>query len=303
MEIQQLKGFLAVAKFRNFTVAARKTLRTQPTISLQVKSLEEELGVKLFERLGPKKVTLTQEGQMLVDIVGPLIDEFDHVTSKFNEKRGIFSASTVRVLTHRSVMVHLLPSVVKKFKQKFPDCQLSILNRSRGEMVTMLNDGEADIGISSLHPVPQGLHYEVVSKYNRILIATKGHPLSKKEQITLKDIAQYPLILPHEGYNTRAIIDNLFKEKGLKYQLAMEVVGRDAIKTYVEMNLGISIINEYYLTAADKSRLFVKDMSRYFGKAETGIIYRKGKDLSTPVEEFIKLIHECNGLTSDSTDD
>ncbi|MBP9837294.1 MAG: LysR family transcriptional regulator [Proteobacteria bacterium] len=290
MEIQQLRGFHAVAKYKNFTIAAQKTLRTQPTISLQIKSLEEELGVMLFERIGPKKVNLTPEGQILLEITAPILQEIENVKSKFNEARGNYTTSSVTMATHSSVMIYLLPNIVKKFKQTYPDCQITILNRTRSEMLKMVENGEVDFGITSLETVPSNIDYKVISKFNRILIATKNHPISKKANITLEDIAKYPLIVPTQESNTRKQIDQIFQEKGLTYDIAMEVVGRTAIKTYVGMNLGLSIINEYYVTPEDKSKLFVKNLSSYFSKAETGIITRKNRLLSQPTKEFMDII-------------
>jgi DNA-binding transcriptional LysR family regulator len=295
MEIQQLKGFHAVAKYRNFTIAAQKTHRTQPTISLQVKALEDELGVKLFERLGPKKVNLTREGQIFLNITTPLLQEFVNLKSVFNEARGLYHTSNVQIATHSSVMIYLLPKIIKKFKAQFPEVKLSILNRSRKEIITMLQHGEVDFGITSVDSAPPSLDYEVFSRYNRILIANKEHTLAKKGIITLKDVAACPLVVPTPDSNTRTMIDQVFASENLSYEITMEVVGRTAIKAYVGMDLGVSIINEYYVTDEDKKQLFVKNMSKYFGKAETGILTRKGRYLSQPAEAFIDLLKKQLG--------
>ncbi len=295
MEIQQLKGFHAVAKHRNFTIAAQKTHRTQPTISLQVKALEDELGVKLFERLGPKKVTLTREGEIFLNITTPLLQEFVNLKSVFNEARGLYHTSNVQIATHSSVMIYLLPKIIKRFKNQFPEVKLSILNRSRKEIITMLQHGEVDFGITSVDSAPSSLNYEVFSRYNRILITNKEHHLAKKGIVTLKDVANCPLVVPTPDSNTRAMIDQVFSSENLNYDITMEVVGRTAIKAYVGMDLGISIINEYYVTEEDKKQLFVKNMSKYFGKAETGILTRKGRYLSQPAEEFIALLKKNLG--------
>lgn len=292
MEIQQLKGFHAVAKYRNFTVAAQKTQRTQPTISLQIKALEDELGVKLFERLGPKRVNITREGEILLELTAPLLRDFSTLVTRFNESRGIYTSSSVTIATHSSVMIYLLPKVVKRFKALYPECHLCILNRSQAEIPAMLENGEADFGITSMQSPPSYVEYRVLAKFSRILIANKDHPLAERATISLEDIAQFPLVLPTPDSNTRKTIDQAFKEKSLSYELAMEVVGRTAIKTYVGMNLGISIINEYYVTEEDKKKLFVKNMSRHFGKAETALVVRKSKELSPPAREFIKLVRE-----------
>lgn len=297
MEIQQLKGFHAVAKYRNFTVAAQKTQRTQPTISLQVKALEDELGVKLFERLGPKRVTLTPEGKIFLEITTPILQDFVQLQTKFNEARGHYHTSNVQIATHSSVMIYLLPKIIKKFKTLYPQVKLSILNRTRKEILTMVENGDVDFGISSIDTYPPTLDYHVFSSYNRILIANKNHPIASKSNISLKDIASYPLVVPTPDSNTRKMIDAVFAAEDLQYEITMEVVGRTAIKTYVNMDLGLSIINEYYVTEEDKKQLFVKNMSKHFGKAETGIVLRKGRLLSKPAEQFISILKKY--VTSD----
>ena len=302
MEIQQLRGFHAVAKYKNFTVAAQKTQRTQPTISLQVKALEDELGVKLFERLGPKRVTLTPEGKILLELTSPLLQEIELIRTRFNEARGNYTTSAITLATHSSVMIYLLPPIIKRFKTLYPDCQLAILNRSRDEMIRMLDNGEIDFGITSLNYPPPQLDYKVFSRFNRIVIATKNHPISKRSNITLEELAKYPLILPTQESTTRKMIDQLFEQNGLRCDITMEVVGRTAIKTYVEMNLGISIINEYYVTPADRSKLWVKNASNLFGKAETGILTRKGRLLSQPAKEFIALVQKLADSASVEAD-
>lgn len=292
MEIQQLKGFHAVAKFRNFTVAAKKTQRTQPTISLQIKALEDELGVRLFERLGPKRVSLTAEGKILQELTAQLVQDFQDIPMRFNEARGIYTTSSVRIVTHNSIMIHLLPEVIKKFKHQFPDCKISILNRSRKEIVHLLETGEADVGITSLENIPPTVDYRLIAKFNRILITKKGHALDQRSPLSLEDIAAYPLVLPTVESNTRRVIDQRFQEAGIDYDLSMEVVGRTAIKTYVGLDLGISILSEYYIGEDDKTKLSVRNVSKHFGKAQTGVAIRKGRKLSEPATTLIQLLQE-----------
>lgn len=296
MELQQLRGFHAVAKYKNFTVAAQKTQRTQPTISLQIKALEDELGVKLFERLGPRRVTVTPEGKILLELTGSILQDVDSLEMRFREALGNYSSSRVAVATHTSVMVYLLPPIIQKFKAAYPSCHLAILNRNRDEMIKMLEAGEIEFGITSITNPPNAIDYRVFSKFNRILIATKDHPISKLKKVSIGDIAKYPLILPAQDSTTRRLIDNLFQQHGLKPQVAVEVVGRTAIKTYVGMNLGLSIINEYYLNAQDRETLFVADVTEYFGQAETGIILKRGRLLPKPAKDLIDFVLETGKL-------
>ena len=291
MEIQQLRGFWAIARFGNFTTAAQKTFRSQPTISLQIKTLEDELGVKLFERVGSKKVMLTKEGAIFLELIAPIMSELETVTDRFKERLGIASEREVTLVTTDSVMVHLLPAVLKKFKKQFPKCQLIIKNaESPSEIVRLVSDSEADIGIISERAVPPSIIYEIISRSERVLVTPKDHPLAKKKSITLKDIADYPLILPTRGSNTRRAIERVFSERNLEFQVTMEVVGRQAIKTYVSLGLGISIMNDRYLNQDDRTQLFVRHLSNYFGKSEAAIITRRGRALTEPAKVLKELV-------------
>ncbi len=290
MEIQQLIGFMAVARTGSFSKAAQKTYRTQPAISLQVQALEEDLGVKLFDRTGKRKIRLTREGQVFFDLVGPVVNSYDDLKSRFHETLGQGQSGTLRVATHTSVMVYLLPGIIKSFKKRYPGWELSVVNRGREDIVKMVADGDADIGITSLSRVPASLDYEVFARFRRLLIVPPGHPLSRKRKMSLADIAAYPLLLPPAGSHTRAIVDEAFGREGLEYRLAMEATGRLATKAYVEMGLGVSIVNEFYILLEDRKKLVSIDVSSLFGVAERGLLTRKSRHLPGATIEFMDMV-------------
>ena len=161
----------------------------------------------------------------------------------------------------------------------------------------MVNNGDIDIGITSLKDVSHNINYKVFAKFERFLIASKEHPLSKMGNINLKDVIKYALLLPPKGSNTRTIIDHEFGQRGLEYKTAMEITGKAAIKTYVGMNLGVAIINGFYLSKGDRKTLICKNMGKYFGKAERGLLTRKNKYLSFHAKEFIKIMCQEFKLT------
>ena len=288
--LQQLKGFVTVARLLSFSKAARRMYISQPAISLQIQALEEQLGAKLFDRSGGRKIRLTEEGAMLRDIAEPLVHELQSLKKRFDEMKEAEVKGPLRIATHSSVMMYLLPDVIKEFKERFPACELSVLNRGRQDIVSMLENDEVDIGITSLADIPKTINYQVFARFTRLLIAPKKHPLSKKSRISLKDLAEYPLLLPPKGSNTREVVDRAFAVQGLNYSLAMETTGKHATKAYVEMNLGISIINGFYVTEADKKTLFISDVSKFFDYAYRGILTRKNGYLSRAVEAFKEII-------------
>ncbi len=246
--------------------------------------------------MGPRRVNVTPEGKILLELTAPILQDVESLESRFREALGNYSSSRVAVATHTSVMVYMLPALIQKFKAAYPTCHLMLLNRNRDEMLKMLDAGEIEFGITSINNPPPTIEYRVFSRFNRILIATKDHPISKLKKVSIADIAKYPLILPAQDSTTRRLIDGLFQQHGLKPQIAVEVVGRTAIKTYVSMDLGISIINEYYISAQDRESLFVADVTQYFGQAETGIILRKGRLLPKPAKDFIDFIMESGKI-------
>ena len=291
MEIQQLKGFVAVARYKGFTKAATKTFRSQPAISLQIQSLEDEFQTKLIERSRSGEIDLTEQGRILYEIISPLVEELDSVRPRFMEAcKGSVSGS-LKIATHTSVMVHLLPDAVRDFQRRFSDVELTIMNRSREDILSMIRHGEVDFGITSLTTVPNGLDYQVFASFRRVIIFPKDHPLKRKKKVQLTDLSNFRLIIPPIESSTRTAVDKAFKREGIEYKLAMEVTGREAIKTYVRMGLGISVINEYYLSEDDRKSLVVKDGSGFFGMAERGIITKKGKYLSNAAKSFIELLN------------
>jgi len=292
LNMQQLKVFVAVARFLSFSKATRPTNLTQPAISSQIKSLETQIGKPLFSRSGGSKVELTDEGKILLEIVSPLVKGFDAIKVRFDEMMGEEQKGPLRIATHTSAMVYLLPDVIKEFKKKFPACELSVLNRGREDILSMLENAEADIGISSLTKKPTTIDYKVFAKFKRVLIAPIGHPLSKKARISLKDIAAYPLLLPPKGSNTREVIDKAFAGQDLSYNVAMEITGRVVSKTYVKMGLGISIVNEFYLEKEDTNTLFIADVSNYFGIAERGVLTRSNGYISRAAVAFKDILLE-----------
>jgi len=222
----------------------------------------------------------------------PLLEDFESLKARFDEARGNLQSGTVTIATHGSVMTYLLPDVIKQFQKNYPESQLTILHRSREEIVSMVSHGEADLGITSLRSIPNNLEYHLLARFSRILIASKSSPFAKKRRITLQDIAEQPLILPTRETNTRTVIKKAFEDQGITPTVAMEVAGREAVKTYVELDLGIAIMNEYYLTKEDRKTLTVKDVSDFFGRAERGLIIRKGKYLSLPVKAFLQVLND-----------
>ncbi len=290
MDIPQLKSFLWVLKTGSFSKAAAASFRTQPNVSLQIKALEEELGVRLFERFGPMKVQPTQDGKVLAEITAPLLKDFDSVKRRFDDTRGKVSSAEISIASHETVIAYLFPDIVGHFKKKHKDLKFSFFRKNKGDIVQMVAAGEVDFGVTTLDQVPRGIEYKVFRIHKRVLLLPKGHALSKSKVIKAKDIAAYPLILPPLQSETRILVDEFFKKKGLNYSVSLELTGRDAVKKYVEKGFGISIMSDYYLEPSDKEKMAIIDVSHLFGQTSRGILYRKGKAFSPVHQELLNYL-------------
>lgn len=292
MEIQQLLGFIAVAKNGSFSQAAKSTFRTQSAVSQQINALEKEFKTRLFDRLGQQKVTLTDEGKLFYDLVDPVVRDIRFIKERFQDARNMIDNFQVSVASHNSAIQYLLPQVVKTFTEKYKTTKLSIVNRSRDDILSLVRNDEVQIGITSIPKPPAWADYKMIGKFGRVLICRKDHPLKSIKKITLEEIAKYPLLLPDIGSNTRKVIDNVFNEKGITYQLALEVRGREAVNKFVEIGLGVSILSEYYPIRENRHNLIAKDVSTLFGFSETGLLVRKGRYLNHAAKRFIEIVRD-----------
>ena len=145
MEFQQLRGFFYSARLGNLTKAAEKMTITQSAVSQQIKSLEEELGVKLFNRFGPRK-DLTSEGRLFYQIITPIIQEIDSLKITFEDMKGN-QRGILTIAATTFMIMNYLPFMIKKFIDKYPHVRLTILERRWNEIVYMAQSGENDFGI------------------------------------------------------------------------------------------------------------------------------------------------------------
>ena len=156
----------------------------------------------------------------------------------------------------------------------------------------MLRNNDIDIAIGSMLEIPDDIEYKPVVTFNPVLIAPKGHPLGKIENLTLKDISPYGLILPPRHLSTWRIVKMVFAQHNTNYKVTLEAGGWEVIKQYVKIGMGVSIVTDVCLTEQDRKDLTVLPLDKYFPKRSYGIVTRKGKFLSTPAERFIDLLDQ-----------
>lgn len=285
--LRQVRAFCHAAQTGSISKAAERLSVSQPSVSLLIKALEQDLDVLLFERRGPR-IELTAAGQVLLETALPLVEGMDHLTEVFAARLGQVGHGSLDVAAGESTILYLLPEYVRRFNEQFPQVRLKLHNVTGRDGLKMLRAGEVDFAIGSMIDVPHDITYQPIFTFDPMLIMAPDHPLAKKKKVTLKDIAACGLILPPRHLSTWRIMDIVFHQHGLNYRVVLEAGGWEVIKKFVEMGLGVSIVTSICLEGDEN--LATVALNEYFPQRSYGVVMRKGKFLSPQACSFLELM-------------
>ncbi len=291
--LQQLRGFYYAAREKSISRAAERMSLSQPSVSLQIQALERELHAKLFERRGPR-IDLTPDGQILLKLAQPLVEGIDALEDDFAARRDQVDRGRVDLAAGGSTILYVLPRFVEAFVKAYPGIELKIHNVTGKAGLALLREGEVDFAVGPLLDTPDDVVFYPILSYEPVLITPKKHPLAAKDRVSLKDISKYPLILPPRQLSTWRMVEGVFTQHGLSYEVKLEVGGWEVIKTYVELGLGISIVMSICITGDEN--LAVKPVGKFFPKRTYGVVLRKGKVLSAQAKRFIEIMDPAISL-------
>ena len=289
MNFQQLRIIReAVRRNFNLTEVANALYTSQSGVSRHIKDLEDELGVELFVRRGKRLLGLTGPGQELVPIVERLLLDAKNIkrlADQFSQR----DEGDLTIATTHTQARYALPPVVVKFKEAFPNVRLILHQASPKEIMSMLLEGSADIGVATeaLEDNPEIAAFPYYS-WEHAVIVPAGHPLAADEPMTLEKIADWPIITYDAGFTGRPHIDAAFHAAGIEPDIVMTALDADVIKTYVELGLGVGIIASM---AYDGSRDSVKLLAskNLFARNTSRIAVRRGRYLRGYAYKFIEL--------------
>jgi len=290
VNFQQLRIIRETVK-RNFnlTEVANALFTSQSGVSKHIKDLEDELGVELFVRKGKRLLGLTEPGQELVGIVERILLDTQNI-KKLGEQFSNRDKGQLSVATTHTQARYALPKVVTEFKKQFPKVNLVLHEASPTEIVSMLLDGQADIGIATeaLQDVPELATFPYYSWHHGVVVPI-GHELERARNLTLEQIAEYPIITYHQGFTGRGRIDEAFAKSALDPDIVMVALDADVIKAYVELELGIGIVASMAFDAERDPHLRLLD-ARHLLKINTSrIAIRRGNYLRGYAHRFVEL--------------
>lgn len=239
MEIGQLRSLVTIAREGSFTAAAEKLFVTQPALSQQMKALETELGVQLFERRG-RRLTVTAPGELVLTHAEQMLAQMQRLQDELAALQGL-AQGRIRVGTSDTVCLYLLPPVVQTFRRLHPGIEIHLTNRPSTEVVALLVEGAIDFGIVTLPVSEAGVETEYLCDRPEVAICSPEHPLAAQSAPSLVQLAQYPLLLLEKGTTSRRLLDQLLNQTGLTPSI-IELGSIEVIKRYVEIGLGIAVV-------------------------------------------------------------
>ena len=289
MNFQQLRIIRETVRQNfNLTEASAALYTSQSGVSKHIKDLEDELGVQLFVRKGKRLLGLTEPGQALLSIVERMLVDADNIKRLADDFNKVDEGTLTIATTHTQAR-YVLPPIVNLFKKEFPKVHLILQQASPVEIAEMLLQGEADIGIATESlTTEENLASVPYYDWCHSIITPQDHPLASKTEISLTDLAEYPIITYHGGFTGRSKIDKAFIDAGVDVNIVMSALDADVIKTYVELGMGVGIVNNVAYDVERDYRL-KQIQTDIFGVNTTWIAVRKGHLLRGYGYEFISL--------------
>ena len=287
MDFENLRTFLEVARLKSFSRAAQKLLRTQPAISAQIRTLEQEVGARLFDRDGGK-VTFTAAGRLFEPFAEYCVERQKHILLAIAEQerspRGELSISA-----NEATHLYVLPRVFAQFRRQYPRVMLSVVRAERLRTIESVLSREVDFGIVSMPVRDARLTVELIHRDELGLVAPQGHPLAGRGVVRLQEAAKYALLLPKQG-RRREQLDEQFRVNEMVPRVAMEVESSEMLKRYIGVGLGLGFLPRTNVAEEERAgTLHVLGLDGVRLARDLALVFRKDRQLSRAGQEFLEI--------------
>jgi DNA-binding transcriptional LysR family regulator len=284
LTFRQLSVFEAVARHRSFTRAAQELHLTQPAVSMQIKQLEENVGMPLIEQLG-KKIYLTEAGHELYHYARLIAQQLAEAEAVMGELKGLKRGKLK--ISVASTANYFAPQLLATFSQRFPTVTVSLIVTNRQVLLQQLAHNEMDLAIMGQPPDGLDLIAESFMENPLVVIAPVNHPLTRQKGIPLARLGEETFLMREEGSGTRISMERYFEAHGVPIRTGMEMSSTEAIKQGVQAGLGLGVVSlhtvELELSAR---RLKVLDVEGFPIRRHWYIVHRKDKRLSGVAQAF-----------------
>lgn len=291
MKLQQLRFLSAVVRNNlNVSSAANELYTSQPGVSHQIKLLEEELDIEIFERSGKKLTGITPAGYAVLDHVDDLLVNVKNI-KQAAEEYSKFNKGTLSIATTHTQAKYVLPKVIKKFTEMYPHIELEIHQGNPRDMCKLAANNQVDFVVATegmnnfdeLQTIP-------CYRWNRYAIVPNEHHLAQQQDITLEDIASYPLLTYFMGICNESEMSKAFEEANLSPNVVFTATDSDVLKTYVSLNFGVGLIAEMACTESTRQDFSLIPVNHLFDSSINMLGFRHSRHIPEHQIAFINLL-------------
>jgi len=289
MNFQQLRSVRETARRGyNLTEVANALFTSQPGVSRQIRELEDELGVIIFERNGKRLTGMTGPGKGILKIIDRLLVEAENLQQASQEYADQDSGTLTIAVTHTQAR-YALPQVVQSFRAAFPGVRIALQQSAPEHIAEWVLSGKADIGIATegLSAFPELVSFPCY-RWSHVVVVPEGHPLLSVGPITLEHLAQHPLITYDVGFTGRGHIDAAFAKAGVEPDIVLTAMDSDVIKQYVSLGMGVGIVASMAFDHGRDRGMRAVEASHLFAPNVTRLAVRRGAFLRAYAYHFIE---------------
>lgn len=291
INLNQLKAFYFTARERSVTKAAEILHVTQPAVTMQIKALDEALGLKLFRKYG-RQLGLTEAGKVLfqyAEKIFGIVEQMEHALKGYME----LSRGSLTIGTTRSFARHLMPGLLSRFQESYPGVKVSLKEGSSQEIADGLVDFKYDLGIIGRLP---NLNRSKVFPYTEeefCLVTSPQHKFAGKHKVSYEELKNEPIIIREQGSGARYAILSLLRSKGIEPSVLVEAGSVEFIKEYVMKGQGLSFLYKPEIEMEAKMGLLTR-LQMQGGPifVQTDIVLPRDAELSPSAQAFLRLAEE-----------
>ena len=284
LSLRQLRVFATVAHHLSYTRASEELHLSQPAVSMQVRQLEEEIGLPLFERLG-KRIVLTEAGQEVLSYSLTIQRSLQEMEEVLESLKGL-NRGRLR-LAVASTVNYFAPRLMAIFQRRHPGISLRLDVTNREMLVQMLDSNAVDLVLMGVPPKDIEVESEAFLDNPLVVIAPPDHPLAGTPDIPLARLADEVFVMREEGSGTRQAMERFFSERGLSIRHGMQMTRNEAVKQAVRSGLGLGVVSLHTIELElETRRLVILDVTGFPDRRQWHLVYRQGKRLSPAASAF-----------------
>jgi LysR family transcriptional regulator, low CO2-responsive transcriptional regulator len=291
INLNHLHYFYEVARHGSFTRAARELLVSQSALSVQIRALEASLGSRLFDRRSGG-VVLTDAGQRAFSVAERVFADVDQLISDFRQTDRVL-AGAVSVGTVNSIGIYVLPEILTAYRAKYPDVRIHIDFRESERVMDQLIQGKTDLAVVPWERSYPDLNAVPLTRQKLFIVAPPGHPLTRAEQVSPRDLEAHPFVGYHEGMHTRAMIDALFKRMSITVRYVVESTNAATIKHMVMAGMGLGFLPEMAVASEIRRGQLVRlDVPPLMMSQDVTLYLRKNRTLPRAAVGFVEFLQD-----------